>query len=327
MKMNRIMTTSAMTLVFLVSFGVSPRAQCQPSLALSSSASGYQYFVRLAVHFGEVLTNSCDVVCSRGLGEGETAVNVPIWAYNLHEGMDYAEFSVASNESLGVFIPDNCFGVVSSSRSYAAGVWRLNLVVQACAAVCGPARVGYAEVVRVAGRDPVWIDLGPNADTGRMIARDASGGYHLAFSPMHGGYLGQSYLYACQEPICEEPNTTATAFDVMPGGDCRVKVRWAAGGGNRTMVRWSTHRFPTGIEDGHLAFEIPTNPGQSYYQYHVEIPTPAVLYYTAFSLTRDASGLIVRDSFVECSAVDWIQIKCEIATEETSWGAIKSIYR
>ena len=325
--MKKVLTAFILLASLVSSYGVSSMAQCQPGLALSSSASGYGYFVRMAVHFGEVLSNPYDIVCSRSLIPGENAVNVPIWAYNLHEGADYFEFSVASNESLGVFIPDGGFGVVSSSRSRAAGVWRLNLVLQASAGVCGPARVGYAEVVRVAGNDPVWIDLGPNAGTGRMVARDASGGYHSVFSPQHGGYLGEAYLYACQEPLCEEPNTTATGFDVMPGGDCRVKVVWTAGGGNRTMVRWSTHRFPTGIEDGHLAVEIPTDPGKRYYVYHVEIPTPAVLFYTAFSLTRDASGLIVRDSFVECSAVDWIQIKCEIAVEETSWGAIKSIYR
>ena len=73
--------------------------------------------------------------------------------------------------------------------------------------------------------------------------------------------------------------------------------------------------------------ERPTVPGQFYYAYHVEIPTPAKIYYTVFSLTRDASGAIVRDSFVECTAVGYIIIKCEIATEETSWGAIKSLYR
>jgi hypothetical protein len=325
--MKKVLTAFILLASLVSSYGVSSMAQCQPGLALSSSASGYGYFVRMAVHFGEVLSNPYDIVCSRSLIPGENAVNVPIWAYNLHEGADYFEFSVASNESLGVFIPDNCFGVVSSSRSYAAGVWKLNLIVQACGAVCGPVRIGYAEVVRVAGNDPVWIDLGPNAGTGRMVARDVSGGYHLAFSPMHGGYLGQSYLYACQEPICEEPNTTATAFDIRLLEGCRVKVLWTAGGGNRTMVRWSTHRFPTGIEDGHFAVEVPTKPGLNYLVYLDRFPTPAVLYFTAFSLTRDASGLIARDSFVECSAVDKIDINCVIATEETSWGAIKNIYR
>lgn len=310
-------------LVIAIAYG-SPMAQCR---VVSSAAAEYNYLVRLAVHFGDALTNSCDVVCSRSLLPGETVVNVPIWAYNLHEGMTHVEFSVVSNESLGVFVPDNCFSISSTSFSRTTAGYRCNLVLDACAAACGPVRLGYAQVVRAHGYDPVWIDLQYNADTGLMMARDASGGSHLAFSPQHGGYMGQTYLYACQPPICEEPNTTAPYFEVVPGGDCRVKVKWTAGGGTSTMVRWSTHRYPTGVEDGHLAFEKPTVPGQSYYAYHVEIPTPAMIYYTAFSLTRDASGAIVRDSFVECTAVDYIFIKCEIATQESSWGAIKSLYR
>ncbi len=306
---------------------VSPRAQCQGAIVLASSPAAWQYLVRMAVHFGDAASVPTDIVCCRSLLAGEDVVNVPVWAYNLHEGVDYFEFAIESNESLGVFIPDNCFQIVSNSRSRSPVGYRLNLVLQACGPVCGPARIGYAEVVRVAGADPVWIELEPNADTRRMVARDKSGGYHSVFSPQHGGYLGSGYLYSCQDPICEEPNTAVTGFDVRPGGDCRVKVLWTAGSGNVTMIRWSLYRFPVGIEDGHLAAEIATVPGQSYYLYHVEIPTPAVLYYTAFSYTRDPSGLVVRDSFVECTSVDWIAIKCEIGVEETSWGAIKDLYR
>jgi hypothetical protein len=302
-------------------------AQCQSALGLAMGPGAWTYFVRMAVHFGDATSIPTDIMCCRSLLGGEHVVNVPIWAYNIHEGIDYIEFAVESNESLGVFIPDNSFQIVSSSSSRTSNSYRLNLILQSSTPMCGPARIGYAEVVRVAGYDPAWIDITTNADTGRMVARDMSGGYHSAFSPQHGGYIGRQYLYSCQDPICEEPNTPVTAFDVRPGGDCRVKVLWTAGSGNYTMIRWSTHRFPVGIEDGHLAAEIPTVPGQSYYLYHVEIPTPAIIYYTAFSYTRDASGLVIRDSFVECSSVDWIAIKCEIGAEETSWGKIKSLYR
>lgn len=300
-------------------------AQCE--YTLSSGPAAWDYFVRLAMHFGDASSIPNSIICSRSLAEGEDVVQVPIWAYNLHEGIDYLEFAVESNESLGVFIPDNCFTVVSSNAFGTSSGFHLDLVLQACAPVCGPARVGLVEVVRTRGLDPVWVDFAANSLMGRMVARDVSGNYHYAFSPSHGCYLGNGYLYNCQPPLCEEPNSPVSWFDARPGGNCRVKLMWTAGGGNWTMIRWSIHRYPVGIEDGHLAAERETVPGQSYYLYHVEIPTPARIFYTAFSYTRDASGNIVRDSFVECSSVDYIDIKCEIATEESSWGAIKSLYR
>ncbi len=304
-------------------------AQCQPVLALASSASGSAYYVRMAVHFGEVYSVPNDIICSRSLIEGENVVSVPVWIYNLHQGIDYVEFSVASNESLGVFIPDNSFAIVSSVSSRTEEGYRIDLIMETPTAVCGSARLGYAEVHRVNGCDPVWIDLGPNAITGRMIARDASGELHYVFSPQHGGYLGQEYLYACQEPICEEPNMTATCFEVVPDVNCRVRLRWNAGSGNCSMIRWSTNRYPTSIADGELAVEIPTSQGQIYdvSVYHEELSATTPLYYTVFSITRDPSGLIVRDSFVECVALGYTYMRCPVATEETSWGTIKSLYR
>jgi hypothetical protein len=93
------------------------------------------------------------------------------------------------------------------------------------------------------------------------------------------------------------------------------------------MIRFRTDRYPTGTADGELAVETPSVPGENQYFFHTEITPPVRLYYKAFSLTRDAGGTILRDSFVECGSVGVIDVECEIATEESSWGAIKSIYR
>jgi hypothetical protein len=160
-----------------------------------------------------------------------------------------------------------------------------------------------------------------------MFTMDCNGSSHNMFSPQHGGYLGQAYLYSCQEPICEEPNEPVSAFAAAKGSGCSVKLTWTAGSGNRTMIRFRTDRYPTGTADGELAVETPSVPGENQYFFHTEITPPVRLYYKAFSLTRDAGGTILRDSFVECGSVGVIDVECEIATEESSWGAIKSIYR
>jgi len=325
--MRKALLASVAVLVFVVGASGALRAQCYGSLALSSSFAEFDYLVRLAVHFGDAASIPTDIVCSRSVLPGELVIDVPLWAYNLHEGAGYLEFSVVSNESIAVFVPDNCWSVVGSCQCRNGTEYRLDLALQACESSCGPVRIGYAQVVRIGGSDPVWIDLRPNSQTGKMIAIDGCGKSHNAFSPQHGGFIGQNYLYACQEPICEEPNTSVTDLVATQGQGCSVKITWVAGSGNRTMIRYRTDRYPTGTEDGLLAVEAPSSPGESRYYFHTGISNAATLFYKAFSLTRDAGGFITRSSFVECAAVDTVQVKCEIGVETTSWGAIKSLYR
>jgi hypothetical protein len=325
--MKKALITGTVLLTLMIVASGALEAQCYGNLALSSSFAEFDYLVRLAVHFGDASSIPDDIVCSRSMLSNELVFDVPIWAYNLHEGIGYLEFSVVSNESIAVFVPDNCWSIVGSCRCTCDGYYRVDLALQACESSCGPVRVGYAQVVRVKGSDPVWIDLRPNTQTGKMIAIDGSGKSHNVFSPQHGGFIGQNYLYACQQPICEEPNTSVTDFVAEMGQGCAVKLTWVAGSGNRTMIRCRTDRYPTGTSDGTLVVEVPSAPGESQYFFHTGMPNPATIYYKAFSLTRDSGDYITRNSFVECASVDMIEVKCEIGVETTSWGSIKSLYR
>ncbi len=303
-------------------------AQCYGGLMVSPNLFELDYLVRLAVHFGDASSIPTDVMCSRSMLPSETTIEVPIWAYNLHEGAQYFEFSIVSNESLTVFVPDNCLSIVSSCRCKCNGVYRLDLALQACSSLCGPLRLGYAEVARLSGSDPVWIDLQPHSQTNKMIAIDGYARSHNMFSPQHGGFVGVNYLYACQTPICPEPNTPVTALDAKAGTGCWVVLNWTAGSGNRTMIRYRTDRYPTGTEDGTLVVEVPSMPGEHQQFYHTNIPTNDVtIYYKAFSLTRDAGDLVVRSSFVECGSTAQEPINCAIATQAATWGSIKSIFK
>ncbi len=325
--MKKVIPASAVLLVFIVAASGALQAQCYGSLALSSSFAEFDYLVRLAVHFGDAASIPTDITCSRSMLPSELVIDVPLWAYNLHEGAGYLEFSIVSNESIAVFVPDNCWSVVGSYRCRSGTEYRLDLALQACGTSCGPVRIGYAQVIRIKESDPIWIDLRPNSQTSKMIAIDGYGKSHNVFSPQHGGFIGQNYLYTCQEPICEEPNTSVADFVAMQGQGCSVKLAWEAGSGNRTMIRYRTDRYPTGTEDGLLAIEVPSFPGESQYYFHTGIPGAATLYYKAFSLTRDAGDYITRNSFVECASVDTVQVKCEIGVKPASWGSIKSLFR
>jgi hypothetical protein len=302
-------------------------AQCYGSLMLATDYLQVDRLVRLAIDFGDPSAIPFGVVCSRSMLPGETRFTVPIYAYNLHEGIQFLEFSVESNESLGVYCTGGCFGMAATSVTRTSAGWRMNLSLQSSGPCCAPARVGSVEVVRVHGSDPIWIDLKPNSQTGKMYALDLYGRPHNAFAPRHGGFIGQNFLYSCQQPICDEPSASVTDFKAEMGPSCSVKLTWTGGGGNRTMIRCRTDQYPADYQDGSLVVEVPSTSGESGFFYQTGIQNQVTYYYKAFSLTRDAGDNIIKTSFVECSSVDTVTTSCAISIKSVSWGAIKSLYQ
>jgi hypothetical protein len=310
----------------LASAGIA-RAQCYQSLLPASGATGYEHVVRLCVHFSDASFIPDDIICSRNGPGGESAIDVPIYAYNLHEGIEYLEFSIASNESLAAFVPGSCFSVVASHASRRGAEYAIDLAIQASGPTCGPVHVGSARVEPGSQQGPIWIDLVPNGQTGKMFALDAYGLAQILYTPHHGGFIGTGYLYACQRPLCEEPNAPVREFVAEKDAGCSTRLSWVAGGGNLTVVRFRTDRYPTDYQDGELAVETASEPGQIQTTLHGGFPEPAILYYKAFSLTRDAGGLITNTSFVECCSADTVVVNCQIAVGAASWGAIKSLFQ
>ena len=323
----RFISYLCILLLITVFFTVDTNAQCYGSLVLSPDFFGNDYIVRLCVHFGDVNTLPYDVACARAMMPGESPVEFPVYAYNLHDGIDYLEFSVESNDSIARFVPEGDFMIQSSSIEYDDGTYRIDLKLVSSWPVCGPTFVGVVEVVPVHGYGSVWVDLAPNRTTGEMIARDRYNNRHYLFSPKHGGYVGSDYLYRCQEPICEEPNEHVTNVYAITAPGCSVKIGWFTGSGNRTMVRYSYDHYPTGYDDGELLNEVPSIPGIDQFTYHLPVPQGELIYYSIFSLTRDIGGAIELGSFVECSSLDTVYTSCVIATKEATWGQIKSLYK
>ena len=156
-----------------------------------------------------------------------------------------------------------------------------------------------------------------------MFATDQYGNNHYAFSPHHGGYVGSSYLYTCQNPLCEEPNLPVVDLQAEQGYANSVRLSWTAGEGDHTIIRYATDHFPDGYGDGEPLINIATTPGEFKQYSHINPPQDAVIYYTAFSV-NSVSDEIIRDSFVECSATDTTFFEKAISAEMTTWGAIKS---
>lgn len=303
-------------------------AQCYGSLMLSPGFFEFDYLVRLAIHFGDASELPEGVTCSSVRMPGAETVEVPVWFYNAHEGISRLEFGVESNDTILAFEPENGFSIYhQSSYRTEDGLYQFNVKMNAAEAVCGPAMAGYAIVRPAEASELTWIDLIPNQHTRRMFATDPYYDDHYMFSPQHGGYIGSSYLYACQEPICEEPNLPVTDLVAESGYGRSVKITWTSGEGNTTMIRARLGRYPTGYSDGRLVVQVPSTPGQRQYYYDTDVPDRDIVYYKAFSLTLDAGGSIVENSFVECAAVDTTLTCGKIAVEETSWGAIKKQLR
>jgi hypothetical protein len=299
-------------------------AQCFGTLMLEPGFYEFDYLVRIAVHFGSAEDIPADIICSRGRMPGEEVLEVPIWIYNLHEGVTTLEFGIESNDSITSFAPAAGVSVFHEAARADNGRFYYHLKIDT-PALCGPALLGYAYIVPAESSDLTWINFCPNYYTGMMFATDTNYNRHYLVSPAHGGYVGGSFLYTCQEPICREPNLPVTELEAVAGYGLAVRLTWTAGEGNWTVIRARTDRYPTGYGDGRLVVEMPSTPGQQQYYYDTAAPQGAIVYYKAFSLTRDLVGEIDYDAFIECEATDTTFTHGIIATEESSWGAIKTM--
>lgn len=322
-----ILAVLSVSLISLTGVNGSAHAQCYGSLALEPGFSEYDYLVRLAVHFGGETDIPGGILCGRSRLAGEEIVEVPIWFYNAHQGIVSLEFAVESNDSLLGFTPNTCWDVLQESVSMTgAAIHHLDLKLDACGPLCGPGLAGWALVKPAPDSELTWINLLPNRITGRMRAVDGEFSPHYAFSPHHGGYVGSSWLCTCQQPICEEPNEAVSWLLAESDYGHWVKLAWTAGGGNTTMIRARLDRFPTGYGDGRLVVEMPSTPGERQIYYDTGAPLSTLVYYTAFSLTKEG-GAVTLDSFIECAASDTVTTTSVISVEESSWGAIKTLPR
>jgi hypothetical protein len=313
-----------LTVVMILPAGKS-NAQCFGSLMLAPGYFEFDYLVRLTVHFGSAEDIPSDVICSRSRMAGEEIIEVPIWFYNVHEGVTYLEFAVESNDSIIGFTPEACVGIHHESSFSIKSIRIYNLKLDFCQPLCGPGLAGHVLIKPAVDSDLTWINLVPNYHTDRMFATDWLYNEHHMFSPHHGGYVGSSYLYTCQRPICEEPNLPVVELEATAGFGVAVRLTWIAGEGNVTMIRSSMHGYPSGYNDGRLVVEMPSTPGARQYYYDTEAPQGAIVYYKAFSLTKNLSGEVIDNSFVECAATDTTFTHGIIGTEESSWGAIKKM--
>lgn len=321
-----LLSVFILTVVMIIPSG-GANAQCFGSLLLAPGYFEFDYLVRLAVHFGSAEDIPTDIICGRGRMPGEEIIEVPIWFYNVHEGVTYLEFGVESNDSIAGFTPAGCVGIFHVSTFKLEEIYVCNLKLEACQPLCGPGLAGHILVKPAEGSELTWINLVPNHHSTRMFATDWAYNEHYMFSPHHGGYVGTGHLYTCQRPICEEPNLTVVEFEATAGYGLAVKLSWIAGGGNTTLIRAGSDGYPTGYNDGRFIVEMPASQGQHQYFYDTAAPQGVTIYYKAFSLTKDVSGEIIGNSFVECASMDTTYTHGFIATEESSWGSIKNMMK
>ena len=109
-----LLSVILLTVVMILPSG-GANAQCFGSLMLSPGYLEFDYLVRIAVHFGSAEDLPADVICSRGRMPGEDIIEVPIWFYNVHEGVTYLEFGVESNDTIVGFEPAGCVSVFHQS--------------------------------------------------------------------------------------------------------------------------------------------------------------------------------------------------------------------
>ncbi len=253
-------------------------------------------------------------------------VSLEIYAYNLNRDLLGAEFRIVADAPIQDFTPGPGLMMVAGDiHNLSATTW-VDDIRLSSAGEPGPVMLGTVSVLAEAGVEGFCLDLvGFGGGETAVMSVELLGDIP-ALSPRHGASVGAGDYYHCQPPLCEEPHLPILDFEALQSGGLVIELGWIAGEGNMTMIRYRYDGFaPTTIHDGFQLVLMPTEPGQSYSFVH-PYPRHQHYWYTIFNLTKFGCE-VVRASQVESGSTLTASVDESVPAEDSSWGAVKSLYR
>lgn len=311
---------AAMTIALLVP-GSILAGVCEPLSPFSDNVLEFGRDYRPRLDFQHPDLGGCTTdISTEGVAE------FSLWAWNLHHGIQGANFQLVSDGEIVSFAPAANFSLVQGGTStWVEGLSRLDVDLVG-SDICGPVAVGIVSIQVPEGADGVFVVLDGYGAAGMPRVVDVSGLDMEAVSPFHGAYAGAVDLYHCQPALCAEPLAPINDLTPVQSGDTVIELGWTAGDGDFTMIRYRGDGLhPTSIFDGQLLTLFPANEGQWQTITHTNPDVP-MYWYSAFNVRND--GLAVTlGSHLECGSFTSGSVDESIPNEDTTWSSVKTRYR
>jgi len=309
---------STTVLVVALGIGAVARAEC---LLVQERELTYP-IPHLALHFGDPADVPLNIRCSTTVDENLPTLAVPIYAYNLGEGVSGFQFALRTPSAPTGFDRGPGVTLVQMNVDSSGDAFVTSFDLATSTPICGPALLGRVRLSTAALPESFQITMVDQPATVRCAARTLSGEWRSVSMDHGGAFVGPGSR--CADDLCPS-NIPITELRATQGERASIiDLDWVNGTGNYTLLRYRTDgRYPVDPWDGEPMAFVPSNITR--YQYST--PLPGDVRIAAWSISRTPHGDFSSASSLECGSVASIVIELPVTTSPSQWGSMKNLYR
>lgn len=281
-----------------------------------------QYTPHVAIHFGPPADVPRDIRCATTIDRNADTFCVPLYAYNLWDGVSAFELALRLPVAPLAFDADPAIASSTVEISPGANGIAVGLRLLANAPLCGPVRLGCARFATAELPDVFAIDVEAHPVTNRRAACDPRGNWRSLAVDAGGAHIGLDT--ECPRGPCAA-EAPVTALAASSGDEPGVlEFEWQSGSGSYTLFCVRTDgRYPADPWDGRFLALLPSDV-RSYTHRFEETGTVHV---AAWSVTRGAFGALHATSNMECGGLVSALVDMPIGIATRSWGDVKALFR
>jgi hypothetical protein len=276
----------------------------------------------LALHFGDAADVPLHIQCSTSLDKNLPSLCVPIYAYNLGEGVSGFQFALNTPTPPTGFDRGPEITVLQMNVDTLSGTAITSFDLTTSAPICGPAFLGCIRLATAGLPESFQITMVEHHASILCAARTVAGEWRTATMDHGGAFIGPGSQ--CGDDLCHS-NGPITNLRATQGARASIiDLSWRSGTGNYTLLRYRTDgHYPVDPWDGEPLGFLPSD--ITHYTYST--PLPGDVRIAAWSISRTAHGDYSSASNLECGSLTSITIQLPVAVVPSQWGSMKNLYR
>jgi hypothetical protein len=308
----------SMGLLLALGCGTAARADC----LLVRERERVDLVPHLALHFGDPADVPLHIQCSTSRDKNASSLCVPIYAYNLGEGVGGFRFALQTPVPPVGFERGPGILVADMNVDTATGAAITSFDLTAAAPVCGPAFLGCLRLPTAELPESFQIVMAELHSRDTCAARTLSGEWHAATLDHGGAFVGSGG--SCAADGCAPNAPIADLRATQSGRAGLIELSWTRGTGTYTLLRYRTDgRYPIDPWDGEPLAFVPSTVTRCSFS----MPLPGIVRIAGWSISRTAHGDFSSASSLECGSLTSITIQLPVAATPTLWSAMKTLYR